>query len=75
MKKLLVILVVTAIGFTFTSCNKERNCVCSGKYSILGFPDVTVDTSIGEMLPADCKAYKYSVNIPGAVVDVKCKPN
>jgi len=74
MKTLLVILTVVAIGATFTSCNKERDCVCTGKYSVAGL-DFKVDTSIGEMLPADCKAVKYSVDVPGAVVDVKCKPN
>ena len=75
MKKILVILTVAAIGFAFTSCTKERECLCSGKYSILGLPDFKVEDSIGEMSPADCKAHKYSVNVPGAVVDVKCKPN
>ena len=76
MKKILVILTVAAIGFAFTSCTKERECLCSGKYSILGLPDVTVtDVPVGEMSASDCRAYKYKVENPLAVVTVKCKPN
>ena len=71
MKKLLVVVAVVAVGFAFTSCKKD--CVCSGKVTVLGIETVVPEYSAGEMSTADCEAVKYAAAAPGAVVDVKCK--
>jgi len=82
MKKLFVIFIIVAFGFSAISCDKTCKCTGTKTETIEGVteePKTTpVDMVVGEMKAADCEVYRYAPDTGESTTvvthDVVCRP-
>ncbi|MDD2205482.1 MAG: hypothetical protein PHU62_09435 [Bacteroidales bacterium] len=69
-RNVLVLLGTVALVFAFSSCNKERECVCKTYVNDIQTTSSTITIDEGK-----CKDHNSSVTILGVTTEVKCTNN